>query len=87
MNNKKKPKLHLQNVIVRFKHNVRWGVVLFLFVILNLLTLLDGDFFNWKMNLGLLIFVIVAAFYDNVKYMGKFAMKFSRNLIKRTEYE
>lgn len=59
----KKPKGNalLRIVRQRFK-KINWGFIIFLVIATNLITLADGDFFDWKLNAGLILIVIMAAF-------------------------
>lgn len=45
-----------------FSH-VNWKVVAFIFILLNLVTLIDGDFPNMMMNVGLLGVVLLIPIY------------------------
>jgi hypothetical protein len=62
-NHYKKPKGNalLRIVRQRFK-KINWGFVIFLIIVMNLATMVDGDFFDWKLNAGLLLMVIMATF-------------------------
>lgn len=58
---KKNSNLPIFSVRQRFK-KINWGFVIFLAIVTNLATLVDGDFFDWKLNAGLILMVIMAAF-------------------------
>jgi len=47
----------------RIKNKVNWVAVIVIGVLLNIATVIDGDWFNWKMNLGLLLLAVCAAYY------------------------
>lgn len=48
----------------RFKRNVNWKLLIFITIALNIATVVDGDWFNLKMNIAILLLTICAAYYD-----------------------
>ena len=46
------------------KKRVNWVAVIVITVLLNLATVIDGDWFDWKMNIGIVLLTICAAYYD-----------------------
>ena len=44
---------------------INWFFIILLTIILNLLTIIDKSFFDWKMNSGILFFAIVIILLDD----------------------
>ncbi len=61
MNIPHNPKLHKHIARQRFGR-LNWRFIGLIILASNLASLADGDFFNWKMNGGILLMIVMAAY-------------------------
>lgn len=54
----------MKRILLSFYRNINWKAVIVISILINICSIIDGDWFNWKMNIGLLILVIGAVYYD-----------------------
>jgi len=54
----------MKKIFNKLKTKINWVSVIFFTILLNIVTVIDGNFFNWKMNLGILLLVLCVPFYN-----------------------